>query len=162
MLKPICLLSFWFKALCVLRENKSGCVPSGVYFCVKDIAWEMAESHVIVKARRRNQDYTSCLGLFPTSVWSRLMKMSSDRQRAEEICVFCHSVLQLRLPTERTYATWTSLLASFDPQCSTFDLRTKNETVKNVWHGIRSRLERGQAQLEVLILKLPGTFGTLW
>ena len=57
------------------------------------------------------------------------MKASTDRQRAEELAHFCYTMLGLKYPNEPTYATWTSLLASFDPECSSFDLRSKYETV---------------------------------
>ena len=107
------------------------------------------------------QDYTACLAFLPEGVWSRVMKASTDRQRAEELAHFCYTMLGLRYPNEPTYATWTSLLASFDPECSGFDLRSKYETVKNVWQNAKTRLARTHVTPALMLPKLPLSFDEL-
>lgn len=111
--------------------------------------------------KTKGQDYTACLAFLPEGVWSRVMKASTDRQRAEELVHFCYTTLSLRYPSEPTYATWTSLVASFDPECSSFDLRSKYETVKNVWQNAKTRLARTHAAPAVLLPKLPVSFDDL-
>ena len=39
--------------------------------------------------KTKGQDYTACLAFLPEGVWSRVMKASTDRQRAEELVHFC-------------------------------------------------------------------------
>ena len=51
-------------------------------------------------------------------------------------------------------------VASFDPDCSSFDLRSKYETVKNVWQNAKTRLARTHAAA-VLLPKLPVSFDDL-
>ena len=89
------------------------------------------------------------------------MKASTDRQRAEELAHFCYTMLGLRYPNEPTYATWTSLLVSFDPECSSFDLRSKYETVKNVWQNAKTRLARTHVTPALMLPKLPLSFDEL-
>ena len=89
------------------------------------------------------------------------MKASTDRQRAEELAHLCYTMLGLRYPNEPTYATWTSLLASFDPECSSFDLRSKYETVKNVWQNAKTRLARTHVTPALMLTKLPLSFDEL-
>ena len=111
--------------------------------------------------RRKNQDYTKCLELLPEGVWSRIMKAGTDRQRAEEVAHFCYTCLGLRLPSEPTFATLTSLLAAFAPDCSSFDLRSKYETVKNVWVTAKARLKRSVPEPARLLDRLPASFDEL-
>eukprot|EP00435_Cladocopium_sp_Y103_P071840 s464_g38.t1 len=94
-------------------------------------------------------------------VWSRVLKAATDRQRAEELVHFCYTTLLLRYPSEPTYATWTALLGSFEPDCSSFDLRSKYETVKNVWHAAKVRLARTNPMPANLLSKLPLSFDEL-
>ena len=75
--------------------------------------------------------------------------------------IFCYTMLGLRYPNEPTYATWTSLLASFDPECSSFDLRSKYETVKNVWQNAKTRLARTHVTPALMLPKLPLSFDEL-
>ena len=121
----------------------------------------MTEGHIHAGGRRKNQDYSTCLAFLPEGVWSRILKAPSDRLRADEVVYFLYTVLQLRLPTEHTYAVLTGLLASFDPRCSSFDLRTKLQTVKTAWSNMKSRLSRDHVDPAQLLRKLPGNFDDL-
>lgn len=121
----------------------------------------MTEGHCHTGGRRKNQDYSTCLAFLPEGVWSRILKAPSDRLRADELAYFLYTVLQLRLPTEYTYAVLTGVLASFDPKCTSFDLRTKLQTVKTAWSNMKTRLSRDHADPPELLLKLPGTFDDL-
>ena len=121
----------------------------------------MTEGHCHAGGRRKNQDYSTCLAFLPEGVWSRILKAPSDRLRADELAYFLYTVLQLRLPTEYTYAVLTGVLASFDPKCTSFDLRTKLQTVKTAWSNMKTRLSRDHADPPELLLKLPGNFDDL-
>ena len=87
-------------------------------------------------------------------MWSRILKAPSDLLRAGELVYFLFTVLQLRLPTEYTDAVLTGVLASFEPKCASFDLRTKLQTVKTAWSNLKTRLSRDK-------LKFPGNFDDL-
>eukprot|EP00435_Cladocopium_sp_Y103_P055800 s586_g18.t1 len=88
-------------------------------------------------------------------------RASTDRHRAEELVHFCYTTLLLRHPSEPTYATWTSVLACFEPECSSFDLRSKYEAVKNVWQSAKARLARSHSTPAALLAKLPLSFDEL-
>eukprot|EP00435_Cladocopium_sp_Y103_P062728 s849_g24.t1 len=121
----------------------------------------MSETHIHAGGRRKNQDYSACLALLPEGVWSRILKAPSDRLRADELAHFLYTVLQLRLPTEGTYGVLTGLLASFDPTCTSFDLRTKLQTVKTAWANMKVRLGRTHTDPPELLRQLPSSFAEL-
>lgn len=105
----------------------------------------MTESQMHNGGRRKNQDYTNCLAFLPEQVWSRILKAPVDRLRADEVAHFLFTVLQLRLPSEGTYAAITGVLASLEPSCTSFDLRTKLQIVKTAWTSMKTRLGKTHA-----------------
>ena len=69
------------------------------------------------------------------------MQTKSERAKAEELSEFLFQQLELRLPTEPTYATMTALI-SCNGTPSRFELHTALQTVKAAWRGISQRLQK--------------------
>lgn len=57
-----------------------------------------------IRARRAQQDFTRLDGFLTASDWSRLRESQSNRDRLAFLCNVLHQRLELRLPTEQTYA----------------------------------------------------------
>ena len=105
---------------------------------------EMAEEAPKVASarfRRANQDYSSCNVFLPLHVWRNLSQAKSDRAKAEELAEFLFQQLELRLPTEPTYATMTALITC-NGTPSRFELHSALQTVKAAWRGISQRLQK--------------------
>lgn len=100
-----------------------------------------APNMAVAKFRRPNQDYSSCNVFLPLQVWRNLFQAKSERAKAEELAEFLYQQLELRLPTEPTYATMTALV-SCNGTPSRFDLHSSLQTVKAAWRGIAQRLQK--------------------
>ena len=100
-----------------------------------------APNMAVAKFRRPNQDYSSCNVFLPLQVWRNLFQAKSERAKAEALAEFLYQQLELRLPTEPTYATMTALV-SCNGTPSRFDLHSSLQTVKAAWRGIAQRLQK--------------------
>lgn len=102
---------------------------------------EEAPKVASARFRRANQDYSSCNVFLPLHVWRNLSQAKSDRAKAEELAEFLFQQLELRLPTEPTYATMTALITC-NGTPSRFELHSALQTVKAAWRGISQRLQK--------------------
>ena len=128
---------------------------------------EMAEEAPKVASarfRRANQDYSSCNVFLPLHVWRNLSQAKSDRAKAEELAEFLFQQLELRLPTEPTYATMTALITC-NGTPSRFELHSALQTVKAAWRGISQRLQKilkEDKKAQLASAKAFGIFICIW
>lgn len=66
------------------------------------------------KARRAQQDYSRFDGFLLEEDWSGLERCGSNRDRCALLSDILHTRLQLRLPTEQTFATAVSVVQCTD------------------------------------------------
>ena len=119
-----------------------------------------------IRARRAQQDFTRLDGFLTASDWSRLRESQSNRDRLAFLCNVLHQRLELRLPTEQTYAAIVSVVACVEQGqaplgTSAWTLHLLLQEAKTTWRNTCQRYKKWQPEPEALLESLPVRFQDL-
>ena len=88
--------------------------------------------------RRAQQDFVASVSYLPETLWQAMAGAPTPRRRAEILVGHMYH-WGLRLPTEATLATLTSVISLFQHETGDYDLHSNLQTVRSVWKSHSKR-----------------------
>ena len=118
------------------------------------------------QGRRQQQDYVRLDEFLSLEDWQRLGATNSNRERCTYLCDVLYRRLQLRLPTEQTYAAMVSVVscvdqASGDKGTQAWSLHVLLQELKATWRSTCTRLKKWHKDPTTLLPCLPAGFEDL-